>query len=583
MPGRPRGLRRLLLAGTVLVSACSIAATTWLSVQSTTETLRAEQGRAQEGLARVHDAVLGYGATHPAWTGVAPLLAELSRETGLRIRLTTPERVLIGGAFGPDDPPLAEQPSAVVDPLNVDLPAGRGGAGDRIDPRAVGPFRLTAEEREISRARAQEDVDCARGRGVAAEVRTNEAGRSFAWPTTDGCASSTRTTDTEEKALRLLNAYSRQCHADTGTTYHPVLLDVDGSLMALVDEGGQRSHEECLASARRTLLTSYVAPAALLFVGEPVRSHTVVGLPAAGVARIALAASLVLVLAVGVSSLLAGRVLRPLTALTEAARRMRAGDLSARARVAARWEVAEVAAAFNDMSEHLARAEALRKNLVNDLSHELRTPLGTMRGWLVAAQEGVAELDQDLLDLLLQETLVLQHLVDDLQELAAADAGELRLRPEPVDAAELLAGVAAAHRVEADLPDGGGLPLVADPVRLRQVVRNLVVNAVQHTPADGRVVVRGRLRDGEVVLEVVDSGRGIAAEDLPHVFDRFWRADRSRARATGGRGLGLAIAKHHVVAHGGTITVTSEVGKGTTFTVRLPAGRLPAKESDQGI
>jgi two-component system, OmpR family, sensor histidine kinase BaeS len=212
----------------------------------------------------------------------------------------------------------------------------------------------------------------------------------------------------------------------------------------------------------------------------------------------------------------------------------------------------------------------LRKTMVNDLSHELRTPLGTMRGWVVAAQEGVADLDDDLLDLLLQETLVLQQLVEDLQELAAADAGALNLRPEPVDAAELLAGVAAAHQVVLDVPAGEELRLTADPVRLRQVVRNLVVNAVQHTPADGRVVVSGRIEGDEVVLTVADTGHGIAAEDLPHVFDRFWRADRSRARVTGGRGLGLAIAKHYVIAHQGTITVASEAGEGTTFTVRLP-------------
>jgi two-component system sensor histidine kinase BaeS len=146
----------------------------------------------------------------------------------------------------------------------------------------------------------------------------------------------------------------------------------------------------------------------------------------------------------------------------------------------------------------------------------------------------------------------------------------LNLRPEPVDAAELLAGVAAAHQVGLDVPAGQELRLTADPVRLRQVVRNLVVNAVQHTPADGRVAVGGRIEGDEVVLTVSDTGNGIAAEDLPHVFDRFWRADRSRARVTGGRGLGLAIAKHYVLAHKGNISVASEVGVGTTFTIRLP-------------
>lgn len=572
MTSRPRRLRLLLLllAGTVLVSACSIAATAWLSVQSTTETLRAEQGREQAGLARVYDAVLGYGAAHPNWSGVTALLEDLSHETGLRILLTTAERTPIGRTSDVDDLQGANQPSAVVDPLNVDLDLGQDAPPDRIDPRAMGPFLLTAEEREASRARAESDAACARRQGVAAEIRTSASGRSYSWPDTDGCVSLALNTSTEQSALQQINKHLLQCQTDNEVPYNPVYLSADGALRTVLAKNSVPAYEKCLASARRAVLASYVAPAAFLFVGQPVVRHTVVGLPAAGVAQIALAASLVLVLAIAVSFLLAGRVLRPLTVLTEAARRMRAGDLSARAEVTARWEVAEVAAAFNDMSEHLARAETLRKNMVNDLSHELRTPLSTMRGWVVAAQEGVADLDADLLDLLLQETLVLQQLVGDLQELAAADAGELSLHPEPVDAAVLLAGVAAAHQVVLDVPAGQELLLIADPVRLRQVVRNLVVNAVQHTAADGRVVVSGRIDGDEVVLTVSDTGHGIAAEDLPHVFERFWRADRSRARATGGRGLGLAIAKHYVLAHRGTITAASEVGQGTTFTVRLP-------------
>jgi two-component system sensor histidine kinase BaeS len=256
---------------------------------------------------------------------------------------------------------------------------------------------------------------------------------------------------------------------------------------------------------------------------------------------------------------------------------MRAGDRSARAEVRANWEIAELAAAFNQMSEHVATTENQRKDLMSDISHELRTPLGTIRGWLVAAQDGIAELDPELVESLLEETLVLQHLIDDLQELASADAGEFRLRPEPMDAGELLAQVAAAHAGDLVVETSGNLQLYADPVRLRQAVGNLVVNAVRHTPPDGRIVLRGRRLRDEVVIEVSDTGSGIAAEHLPHVFDRFWRADRSRTRATGGSGLGLAIVRHLVEAHGGTVTVDSTPAAGTTFTLRLPA---PAKEPE---
>ncbi|HEX7306759.1 HAMP domain-containing sensor histidine kinase [Lentzea sp.] len=567
MAGRRRSLRLLLLAGTVLVSACSIAATAWLSVQSTTRTLQAEQGRKQAELARVYDTVLGHGATHRDWSGAGPLLDELGRETGLTIWLTTPDRGRIAATSGTSELEPVGQPTVVVDPLNVDLNLRGDTPPDGIDPRAVGPFRLTAQEQRESRARAEDDAACARRKGVAAETKTGVNGRSYYEPFASGCASSRQYLGSEQTALAQVDAQFAVCLSRAGMPYRPVFLEKDGSLLSL--PGLAPTYEKCLTAARREQLAAHVAPAAFLFVEEPVVQQTVVGLPAAGVAQIALAASLVLVLAIAVSFLLAGRVLRPLTVLTDAARRMRAGDLSARAEVTARWEVAEVAAAFNDMSEHLARAEVLRKNMVNDLSHELRTPLGTVRGWVIAAQEGVAELDADLLHLLEQETLVLAQLVEDLQELAAADAGQLRLRPEPLDAAELLAGVAAAHRVDLEVPAGRPLRTVADPVRLRQVMRNLVVNAVQHTPPDGRVVVSGRTEGDEVVITVSDTGHGIAAQDLPHVFDRFWRADRSRTRATGGRGLGLAITKHLVQAHGGTITVDSEVGTGTTVTVRL--------------
>ncbi|MCP2241986.1 sensor histidine kinase [Lentzea aerocolonigenes] len=570
MTGKPRRLRLLLLAGTVLVSACSIAATAWLSVQSTTQTLQAEQGRKQAGLARVYDAVLGYGAVHPDWSGITPLIEDLSRQTGLHIQLTTAERTLISGTAGAEDLQAANQPAAVVDPLNVDLDLRPDTPQDRIDPRAVGPFLLTAEEQRASRVAAEADAACARRDGIAAEVRTSPSGHSYAWPYADRCRSLVLNQPTEQSALQQINKHVHDCQISNRTPYSPAYIGADGALEMLPFPDSTPLNDKCLANARRAVLASHVAPAAFLFVGQPAGRRTVVGLPAAGITQIALAASLVLVLAIAVSFLLAGRVLRPLTVLTAAARRMRAGDLSARAEVKSRWEVSEVAAAFNDMSAHLAHAETLRKNMVNDLSHELRTPLGTMRGWLVAAQEGVADLDADLLELLLQETLVLQQLVEDLQELAAADAGALNLRPEPVDAAELLAGVAAAHQVVLDVPAGLQLRLTADPVRLRQVVRNLVVNAMQHTPADGRVAVGGRVEGDEVVLTVSDTGNGIAAEDLPHVFDRFWRADRSRARVTGGRGLGLAIAKHYVLAHKGTISVASEMGVGTTFTIQLP-------------
>ncbi|HEX6359597.1 sensor histidine kinase [Actinophytocola sp.] len=579
-PRRRHGLRARLLAGTVLVAMCSIGATAWLSVQSTTGTIQAQQGQNRASVARIYDGVLAYAATHPGWNGVAPVLADLSRETGLRIGLTTGNRVPIAGAFGPDDPPLSAKPAAVADPLAVDVTLDPQVPDDRIDARAVGPFRLLPEERADVREVAETAAKCMRAKGMDAAVVETASGRSFVRTPGGSDRDCDRTgvaehspvlklTITEEQSLLILNSYLDTCFKDRAMKGTEVQLTASGGYVPTDPRADQQVFFECLSWGRHLLLTPYVTPAALLFVSAPAEP-AVVGLPAAGMTRIVIAAAIVLVLTVGVSMLLAGPVLRPLRAVTAATQRMRAGDRSARAEVRARWEVAELAAAFNQMSEHLARIERQRTDLVNDVSHELRTPLGNIRGWLVAAQDGVADLDPELVESLLEETLVLQHLVDDLQDLAAADAGELRLRPVVVDVGELLTQVAGSATAPIAVAASGDLFVLADPVRLRQTVGNLVTNAVRHTPPEGRITLRARRESDVVVIEVSDTGSGIAPEDLPHVFNRFWRADRSRSRATGGRGLGLAIARQLVEAHGGRISVASTPGAGTTFTIRLP-------------
>lgn len=577
------GLRVRLLAGTVLVAICSIGATAWLSVQSATGTIKAEQGQNRAAVARIYDGVLAYAATHPSWADVAPVLADLSRRTGMRIGLTAGNRVPIAGAFGPDDPPLPATPTAVADPLAVDVTLSPAVPDDRIDPRAVGPFRLRAGEHDALRRTADAEVACMRAAGQQAEVAETPGGRPYVrsnvapaphcdrMPRGDAVVTPTRT---EATALSILNDYLADCLKGHSVRPYQAELTATGRLTFIVATESRQTFFECLGSSRRAVLEPYVAPAALLFISAPAGdARSPAGLPAAGTTRIVGAALAVLVLTVGVSVLLAGRVLLPLRALTAATQRMRGGDRTARAEVRAKWEIAELAAAFNEMSEHLARTEQQRKDLVSDVSHELRTPLGNIRGWLIAAQDGVADLDPELLASLLEETLVLQHLVDDLQELASADAGRLSLHPEPMDAGELLAQVAAAHPARLTVETSGDLQLDADPVRLRQAVGNLVVNAVRHTPPDGRITLHGHRDGDDIVLAVRDTGSGIAPEDLPYVFERFWRADRSRSRATGGRGLGLAIVRQLVEAHGGTVTVDSELGAGTTFTVRLPATR----------
>lgn len=204
------------------------------------------------------------------------------------------------------------------------------------------------------------------------------------------------------------------------------------------------------------------------------------------------------------------------------------------------------------------------------------------RGWLEVTRDGVVDPDPALLASLHEEALVLQRIIDDLQDLAAADAGTLRLHREPVRGGDLLEQVAAAHRVAADASgvtvrtEADGAPwLDADPVRMRQALGNLVSNALRHTPVDGTVTLTARRDGDEVVFTVSDTGAGIAPEDLPHVFDRFWRAEKSRSRRTGGSGLGLPIVRHLIAAHGGTAVAASEPGAGAAFTLRLPAVPAP--------
>lgn len=274
---------------------------------------------------------------------------------------------------------------------------------------------------------------------------------------------------------------------------------------------------------------------------------------------------------------LSRRILAPVEALTAAVRRMEAGDLSQRVTVTSRDEIGELAQAFNAMADGLARLEELRRNMVTDVAHELRTPLSNIRGYLEALQDGVVEPERHIIDSLHGEAMLLNHLVDDLQELSLAEAGRLRLERQPVALADIVDRAVESIRLRAeakgvtlrvDLPED--LLVDVDPQRVGQVLRNLLENALAHTPPDGEIAVAVRVSDQWVEVSVRDTGAGIATEDLPYVFERFYRTDRSRSRATGGAGLGLAIARQLVEAHGGQIEVESEVGQGTQFTFMLP-------------
>jgi len=275
--------------------------------------------------------------------------------------------------------------------------------------------------------------------------------------------------------------------------------------------------------------------------------------------------------------LLSRQLVAPLRQLTKATEAMADGDLSQRVDVPVGDEVGDLALAFNRMAGDLQAAEIQRRQMTADIAHELRNPLSVIRGNLEAMFDGVYTVDVEHITPIYEETMLLQRLVEDLRLLSLADAGQLELVRSEVDVERLLTGVAEGTQavaqdkgitLQVETPEQ---PLVVDgdADRLRQVVSNLVSNALRYTPAGGTVTLWARSSGARIRVAIADTGPGISAEDLPHVFDRFYRGDSARDRASGGSGLGLAIARALVGAHGGTIEVESIAGQGTTFFVEL--------------
>jgi len=268
----------------------------------------------------------------------------------------------------------------------------------------------------------------------------------------------------------------------------------------------------------------------------------------------------------------------PLGNLMEAADAVAEGDLSVRVAERGSDDFSQLARSFNRMMSELERADQQRRNLTADVAHELRTPLHIIQGNLEGVLDGVYEPTPEHLEATLDETRALARLVEDLRLLSLAEAGQLTLVKEPVNVSELLAdvqtsfsGTAEELGIELRVETTPDLTISADPGRLDQVIGNLVANALRHTPRGGQITLGAASTPDGVALSISDTGEGIPPEDLPYVFDRFWKGDRSRTRSEGaGSGLGLAIARQLVQAHGGSIKVDSTLGTGTTFLIVLP-------------
>lgn len=560
-----------LMALVVVTSVVLTAVTVSLAVQ---RAARQEAAQSLSDDAAIYQLLINYGVTHDSWQEVGPVVTELVEQYGRRIALGTEEEGIFIDSdelLGRDSGRLNPQPQVVLDPRN---PLTR--VAD--PPRVIRVTDAQAHQERLDRV-----VNCVGsllpGHGVerldgGPDLRFTQPVPDGSWPEVLNCLIPVeQPLPRSSTDMGLDMAWLRGCMAPTlgqvgwvnTATTGPVIDDV-------TDDTVVQATTDCLAK-HQDLST---APPVLLYLGSEGRDP--LSLQGLATVETALIAGCIIAVAGVAGVMLAARIVKPLRTLTVAATKLGAGDRDVRVEVRDRSEIGALATTFNSMAESLTRSEQARRRLIADIAHELGNPLVTIGGGLEAIQDGVYEPSPEVIGSLAEEAGHLQRLVTDLRELALADLGNLPVHRTAVDLAGLVTATVNAHTivataagVELRVVAEGSCPVQADETRLRQVLANLLGNAIHHTPAGGRVEVRLVRLPHTVRVEVEDTGEGIAPEHLPHVFERFWRADPSRHRDGGRTGLGLAISETLVHAQGGTLTVASTLGEGTTFTINLPA------------
>ncbi len=337
--------------------------------------------------------------------------------------------------------------------------------------------------------------------------------------------------------------------------------------------------EDVVVEAAATARSSLSQPTLYMWGGTP----TMITTPGRQFLNNVRRRSLIAVVFTGSLALVLGTLLfrgitRPLNGLRHAAQSLADGDLSVRVPVKSKDEIGKMSEAFNYMAEQIEYQEVLRKQMVADVAHELRTPLTVMQGSIEAMIDGVLEPSQDELAVLHGEVRCLGRLVEDLRLLSLADAGQLTLYKHETRMGDLVEGLVSRMAPLAETQsiilkaqvESPSTIFTADEHRLQQALANLIDNALRHTPPGGQVTVGATRINGSVSFSVTDSGPGIPADELPYLFERFWRGDKSRSRNKGGSGLGLSIVKQLVELHGGTVQVESAIDAGSTFTISLP-------------
>lgn len=534
-----RSFRARLLAAILIVAMLAIGVTAWITNRTTSDDAQRQVEEDIFAEKSIYEELTIYAITSPDWSGAGDLVDGLAADFERRIAVAGLDGQVL--ADSDKDRPLPAAPVGIVDPANplIEFQPESSGAISDIE-------LFNAEGKAL--ATFLDDL------GIPYELITDEFGFTFPlWDESDPQA----------------NAAVEEFFGSSGVIEFG---RIEGFDVAEDFEKG----EDVLNGV--FFDPSEFAEPALLYIEAPGDS----GVSAVISGRLLLGILIVAGAATLITILLARRLMRPITALTSAAEGLQTGDLSYRVEVDENGEIGSLAEAFNSMAESLEESDGMRRTMTADIAHELRTPLANIRGYLEAAQEGIVQPDEGLLATVHEEAMMLQHLVEDLETLTQADAGRLQLDKERLSVPDVVVHVADAHRARSEAagvsltvvgPDDG-LDVSADPVRLRQAIGNLVDNALRHTKSGGTVTIATARTSADVVVTVSDTGDGIPPEHLPHVFDRFYRADPSRNRATGGSGLGLAIVRQIAEAHSGSVEASSVVGAGTTVTLRLPAASL---------
>jgi signal transduction histidine kinase len=596
---RSPGLLGRSIVASVLVAAVAIVATALLTLNVTQRSLERQRVQRENVDQALVSRLLEFGRAHPDWTGAGPLLRHLAGH-GQQLVVTDLHGVRLASTRA--GVTTSADPSAVLNPLGtvIDAATPRAPRSYRdlglprllLDGRTDGDQLLTSAQSYPAVAicvRQSADVRpskadlpnpivylrlCPDAASVVTEKGAGPA-RSLATLTNAVVFEENRCLDRRGVPSLLARLDAAHPRADAPTLASVWLPGDTTAADRPAAADARRAWHDCATATLTRHLSPVVAPEALLYI---VRTEPAADSLVDRIGRIRITAALAAVLlAVVAASLLASRqVLHPVRRLTTATQEMARGQLSTRVDIVGRDEVATLARSFNDMAQALAEAEDQRRRMVDDIAHELRTPLTNIRGYLEAGQDGVMPRDDGWNASLLEETGLLQHVVDDLQTLAQADAGRLAVRTETTDLAgpvvlaiQAMAGYAASRGVRIERT--GAAPAVPhDRIRMRQVVGNLLANAIRYAPANSWVTVDLAPDHDRVVLTVRDRGPGIPPEHLPHVFERFYRADPSRTRDTGGSGLGLAIVEQLVRAHGGTVAASNAADGGAELRVVLP-------------